>query len=105
MEIKIKNITIIVEGQEYSFTSKSLLANTVYDAQVDPEVQGTGLADIKQSNETPDNGGTPDIGAENLVPTEESASSDAETETVAEPTATPAIEPLAELVEITSPTE
>jgi hypothetical protein len=51
-EIRIKNISIIVDGQEYSFSGRSVVSNQKYDAAKDPEVQGTGLADLKQSDET-----------------------------------------------------
>lgn len=103
-EIKIKNITVVVDGQEHSFSSRSVVPNKPYDATKDPEVQGTGLADLQSSNETPDNGGTPAVGTEDTPATLESAPSDTTaTEAGAEPAA---VEPMAETVEpLAEPTE
>lgn len=47
MEIKIKNITVNVDGQDFSFTAKSLVAEQAYDPKVDPEVQGKSLEDLQ----------------------------------------------------------
>lgn len=46
-EVKIKNITVSVDGQDFSFTAKSLVAEQQYDAAKDPEVQGKGIEEVQ----------------------------------------------------------
>lgn len=97
--MKIKNITVVNdEGQEFSFTSKSLVEVAPYDASKDPEVQGKGLADI-----TPEVPSAPVEAPEQpeIAPTDVPA-----TETVSEPVAEPAVAPTEPMVEpVISPTE
>lgn len=52
-EVKIKNITVVVDGQEYSFSSRSVVADIAYDPAKDPQVQGTGVADLQPVVEIP----------------------------------------------------
>ena len=51
-EVKIKNVTVVVDGQEYSFSGRSVAIETAYDPAKDPEVQGSGLSDVAPANET-----------------------------------------------------
>lgn len=48
-EVKIKNVTVVVDGQEYSFSGRSVSIETPYDAAKDPEVQGKSLEDVQSA--------------------------------------------------------
>lgn len=45
-EVKIKNITVEVDGQDFSFSARSVAAVVEYDPATDPEVQGKSLEDV-----------------------------------------------------------
>lgn len=51
--MKIKSLIVVDEnGKEYAFTHRSIVEVKEYDASKDPEVQGTGLAEITSNGET-----------------------------------------------------
>ena len=46
--MKVKSLVVEDEnGKQYAFTHRSLVENKEYDPSKDPEVQGTGLADLQ----------------------------------------------------------
>lgn len=49
-EVKIKNITVIVGGQEFSFSGRSVISEKEYDPATDPDVQGKSLEDAQAEN-------------------------------------------------------
>ena len=67
MEVKIKNITVIVDDQEFSFSGKSIVPVVEYNPETDPEVQGKSLEDAQAEN-VPVVEPTPEVPAEPVVP-------------------------------------
>ncbi len=73
--MKIKTLIVVDDaGKEYAFTHRSLVEDKTYDPSKDPEVQGTGLADLQAvsgsstgtvtiTNSTSTTGGTAKVGA------------------------------------------
>lgn len=51
--MKIKSLIVVDEnGKEYAFTHRSLVEVKEYTADADPEVQGTGLAELQVAETT-----------------------------------------------------